>query len=338
MQHEIITSGKLLNAQGNLTEPGYAKSLILDYRRADIKAPWHRIKEWDYYYIGNADYGVALTVADNSYMGMASASLLDFRVPCEHTMSQMQALTRGRYKLPESSAAGITQFSDKRVNMVFTVDGSVRNIACEYENFQDGKTLIADIVLSDAPDESMVIATPFNKDKSFYYNQKINCMRASGYAKLGDKEYAFDPETSFATLDWGRGVWTYDNTWYWSSANGLHEGKRFGFNLGYGFGNTSAASENMLFYDGKAHKLNGVTFNIPTDSYVKPWTFTSDDGRLELDFLPVIDRQNYTSVGVILTDQHQVFGSFSGKAVLDDDTALTLKDIPGFAEKVRMKY
>ena len=64
-----------------------------------------------------------------------------------------------------------------------------------------------------------------------------------------------DAATDFGTLDWGRGVWTHDNTWYWGSGNGYVNGKPFGFNIGYGFGNTSAASENALFYDGKIHKL-----------------------------------------------------------------------------------
>ena len=72
-----------------------------------------------------------------------------------------------------------------------------------------------------------------------------------------------DPADSFAVLDWGRGVWTYHITWYWASASGLVDGVPFGFNLGYGFGNTSAATENMLFYSGKAHKLSRVRFKIP---------------------------------------------------------------------------
>ena len=36
-------------------------------------------KEWDYYYIGNQDYGITLTVADNGYMWILSATLLDFK-------------------------------------------------------------------------------------------------------------------------------------------------------------------------------------------------------------------------------------------------------------------
>ena len=37
-QHEITTSGPLLGSDGNLLEPGWARSMLPVYRRADIKA------------------------------------------------------------------------------------------------------------------------------------------------------------------------------------------------------------------------------------------------------------------------------------------------------------
>ena len=140
----------------------------------------------------------------------------------------------------------------------------------------------------------MVIATPFDKDKHFYYNQKINCMRAEGAVTYGyhNRTYTFDLADSFAVLDWGRGVWTYKNTWYWGSASGLVDGEKFGFNIGYGFGNTSAASENMLFYKGRAHKLSQVTFHIPGDGgkatpdYMRPWTSRATTAALRWTIPP----------------------------------------------------
>ncbi|MBQ3994126.1 MAG: DUF2804 domain-containing protein, partial [Erysipelotrichaceae bacterium] len=169
-----------------------------------------------------------------------------------------------------------------------------------------------------------------------------NCMPASGKVEFDTKEYIFDEKNSFGTLDWGRGVWTYKNTWYWGSASGLYEGKRFGFNIGYGFGDTSNASENMLFYEGKGHKLSQVTFNIPQkdgkDDFLSPWTFTSDDGRFEMDFVPVMDRAANTDFIILGSNQHQVFGRFSGKAILDDGRIIEIKDFLGFAEKVANKW
>ena len=46
-QHEITTSAPLLGKDGDLLEPGWARSLLPVYRRADIKASPMRIKEWD---------------------------------------------------------------------------------------------------------------------------------------------------------------------------------------------------------------------------------------------------------------------------------------------------
>ena len=94
----------------------------------------------------------------------------------------------------------------------------------------------------------------------------------------------------------------------------------------------------MIFYDGKAHKIDDVTFNIPEDDYLKPWTFTSSDGRFEMDFQPILDRNSYTDMKLIISDQHQVFGKMNGIAILDDGTCLEVKDLLCFAEKVRNKY
>lgn len=341
MQHEITERAPLLDENGNLLEPGFAKSLLPIYRRRDIKAPKIRIKEWDYYLINNGRFALALTVDDNGYMSLDSISLLNFEEGWEITKSPMGFMPMGKIGLPETSAAGDVRHEAKGRRLLFKNDGSgTRVLSFEMDNFGSGGQIHGEIVLTDEPPESMVIATPFNKPGHFYYNQKINCMRARGEVFYGGRSYVFDPSESFAVLDWGRGVWTYHNTWYWGSASGLHEGVPFGFNLGYGFGDTSAATENMLFYNGKAHKLNNVRFNIPGNEkdYLSPWSFTSDDGRFEMDFVPVLDRASCTDVKLIKSDQHQVFGLFTGKAVLDDGTVIEIKDFPGFAEKVENKW
>ncbi|HBP25462.1 MAG TPA: DUF2804 domain-containing protein, partial [Acholeplasmatales bacterium] len=50
MDQKILTPGPLLDEKGNLTEAGYATSLVKDYSREQIKSSQLRIKEWDYYY------------------------------------------------------------------------------------------------------------------------------------------------------------------------------------------------------------------------------------------------------------------------------------------------
>lgn len=342
MQHEITKPIPLLDDSGALTEPGYAKRMLPVYDRAKVRGGAARLKEWDYYLVMGPGFALALTIADNSYMGLDSISLMDFREGWQVTKSPMRLLPMGTTGLPETSGKGNVAVSGRGYALLFHNDGANRTLTAHMDRFKDGQALDAHVVLTDEPEESMVICTPFDKPGHFYFNQKINCMRADGVVALGERRYHFRRGDSFGTLDWGRGVWTYHNTWYWASASGLLDGIPYGFNVGCGFGDTSAATENMIFYDGKAHKLSRVDFLIPRkegkDDFMGRWDFQSDDGRFEVAFFPVLDRAARTSVGPIGSDQHQLFGRFRGCMTLDDGTYLVFDDLMGFGEKVENKW
>ncbi|MCE9649871.1 MAG: DUF2804 domain-containing protein [Parvibaculum sp.] len=339
MQREL-TAGELLDSDGRLVEAGWARSEMRRYRREAIRAPWHRIKEWDYYCVTNEAFGLALTVADNSYMGLLSASWLDFEEPEAITDSVILPLTRGRMGLPASADAGDIAQRHPKLSLSFRHVPGGRVLGVDYPEFGGGRGLRGEIHLAQPAMDRMVIATPFPKaPRAFYYNQKINCMAASGEVDFGGKSYSFEPSSAAGVLDWGRGVWTYDNTWYWGSASGFVEGRPFGFNIGYGFGDTSAATENMVFLDGKAHKLGDVTFHMPEGAYDgAPWKFTSGDGRFEMDFEPIVDRSAVTDLKILRSIQHQVFGRFTGFVILDDGRKFAVERFLGFAEEVENRW
>lgn len=335
--HEVTKKQKLLE-NGQVAEPGWARKMVQQYSRADIKAPKFRIKEWDYYLIMNEEFAVALTLNDMGYVGMLSASFIDFTKAWEHTETELTIAPMGMFHMSADTGDSIAYTKAEKACFEFIVSGGVRHLKCEFKGFDGEKDFRCDIVLNEPEQDSLVIATPFNKKNHFYYNHKINCMPAKGWVEYGEKRYEFKPETDLGILDWGRGVWTYDNYWYWGSGSGYVDGISVGFNIGYGFGNTNAASENVIFYDGVAHKIDDVTFVIPEDDYLKPWKFTSSDGRFEMDFVPIIDRNSFTNLKIIVSEQHQVFGRMTGTMILDDGRKVELKDFLCFAEKVHNKY
>ena len=341
MSQHLLTSGPLLDEKGNLKEAGYAFSLVKEYNRKSIKGLKSRIKEWDYYFIHDDEFGVALTVDDNSYMGLVSVSVLDFEKEREWTKSYMKWLTFGETGFPSSSKDGDVFSEGKKYSMFFQNKNGKRRLVCHMKNIVKGKDFTCDITLSETNKKSMVIATPFKKKKHFYYNQKINLLKARGYFSFGNLHHQFKKE-SYGVLDWGRGVWTYSNTWYWSSLNTIQSGHRIGFNLGYGFGDTSNASENMFFYDDEAYKLNDVQFKIPQNEkgkhlFMKEWTFTSSSGDIDLKFHPIIDRYSNTNALIIQSNQHQVFGYFRGTIKADGKT-IKLDRLLGFAEMVKNRW
>ncbi|MBU1144327.1 MAG: DUF2804 domain-containing protein [Firmicutes bacterium] len=339
MQHVITEKQNLLNELGHLNNPGYALSPLFVYNRKDIKASIWRVKEWDYYATLTQDFGVSFTVADLGYSALVSAVFLDFK--SKKVWSKIKTLwfPFGKMNLPTTSENGNVQYHNQGFDFDFIKEKDQRIIKVKISNFLPQKDFEAELFIKDLHDDSMVIATPWKENiKAFYYNQKINCMPTIGKVKIGNEIFDFKEDASFSVLDWGRGVWTYKNTWYWSNASGIIDGHRFGFNLGYGFGDTSKASENMLFYDGKAHKLDRVSFVVDNKDFMKPWKFSSNDGRLELIMEPIVDRKDALNYGIIKNIGDQVFGIFSGTVKLDDGTIIEVKKLLGFAEKITNHY
>lgn len=103
MQHEITKPQRLLDENGNIKEPGFAKKMLYEYHRSDVKAKNWRIKEWDYYYIGNQHYGLALTIGDNGFAGALSTSILEFDKPYDVTKTALVVFPLGKMNLPETS-------------------------------------------------------------------------------------------------------------------------------------------------------------------------------------------------------------------------------------------
>ena len=335
----VLSVGDLLDASGALVESGYAFSQVKNYDRNAIRGKKLRIKEWDYYYFCDDKFAVALTVADNSYMSLGSVSLLDFTHLRYVTKSKIGFMPLGKLNFPATCDDGFVQFDKGGVRLDFGTENGKRCLRARFPKFIGKKDFACEIELDPYDGDNITIATPFEKPRRFYYNTKVNCLKGTGWFTVGEEKYEFSQ--GVGGLDWGRGVWPYKNVWYWSSLSTVIDGKTFGLNLGYGFGKPSA-TENVIFCDGKANKLGDVKFEIPFTrgelDYLKSWKISDEDGRLQLTFYPMIDRQDKMRVAFLATDQHQVFGKFFGKATLDDGTIIDIEDKIGFAEHVKNKW
>lgn len=336
MQNEIKAPQNIFNEQGELNNPGWARKMYFQYNPENMKMPRMAAKEWDYYFIGNEEVGVAVTINDFGPIGMFTASLLKFK---EKENMTVTAYGPGNLDQPKDDE-GTCYFRSQNVEAIFIRKAGKHILKVDFKDFYEGKDYHLDLVLTVPETDRMVILTPFEENKDyFYFNEKLNCMRASGMVQVGDYTHTFSPEKDFAVLDLGRGVWPNENVWFWGSASGELEGKDFGFNIGYGFGDLSNATENMIFYDGVAHKFDQIVFQIPEEGYdVAPWHIVSNDGRFDMEFVPMMDRATLCDLSKGGSLQHQVFGKFNGNCVLDDGTVLEVKDFFGFAEEVHNNW
>ena len=344
MQTEITQPGFLLDKNGHLAQVGWSPQPYLDCNLENVhfyplrSLQFARLKRWDYYAVFTPQRFFSATIAHLGYAGNIFVYTLDFTTGELHEEGLVIPLGRG-VSLPRNSAEGVAEFRGKGASLRFSVGESSRNISVSWPAFHSGRGIQAEITLHyPAQHQSMNIVIPIG-EKRFYYNHKVNCLPASGIIRYGEVTEELNPEQSIASLDWGRGVWEYRSFWNWASASGfLPDGRGVGLNLGSGFGDTSAATENCLVLAGKIHKLEQVRFDYTPGEYEKPWKFIDSQGRLGLDFLPFKDRTATTNLGVIFSQVHQMFVRYSGFAIADDGERIEIEGLIGFAEEHRARW
>lgn len=343
MQTELHP-GPLLQPNGSLTQVGWARQPVLDcnlesacfYALRPLQR--FRIKRWDYYAVFTPRRFFSATIAHLGYAGNIFVYTLDFESGDLHEEGLVIPLGKG-IGLPRNSTEGDSSFEDSRVRLHFSLDPDHRHLSVSWPAFLEGRGIQAEIDLRTPPGyESMNIVIPIGK-KRFYWNRKVNCLPASGYVKYGDLTETLDPTTCLGSLDWGRGVWEYRSFWNWASASGfLPDGRSLGLNLGCGFGDLSAATENAVILDNRIHKLDQVKFDYVSGDYMKPWHFTDNQGRLDLTFTPFKDRTAITNLGIIFSEVHQMFGRYNGKVISDQGEVILVKDLLGFAEEHHARW
>ena len=345
-QIEITDPGPLLDAGGSLTQVGWSRQPLLDcnlensafYSKGLGFLQRFRIKRWDYYAVYTLQRFFSATIADLGYAGNIFVYTIDFTNNDLHEEGKVIPLSRG-IKLPRNSTEGSSIFEGKSACLCFRTDDESRELFIDWPDFHNGRGIKAEIRLtSPKQHESMTIVIPIEK-KRFYYNRKINCLPAEGIITYGDDIETLDPEICQGSLDWGRGVWAYSSFWNWASASGfLSDGRRIGLNLGCGFGDTSAATEDCIILDGRVHKLGAVQFDYNPKDYMGSWKFRDAEGRLTLDFSPFNERVARTNLGVIVSEVHQLFGRYNGTVVSDSGEEIHVENLIGFAEDHHAKW
>ena len=357
-QRQVEYNRKLdnLHRNGSVTSEGWARHAIWTYKRNYIRSWSLFIKEWDYYitYIEKSNIWIAITISDLGYSSLIALSVIDCNINKTAQIEDISLFSFGSLNLPNNSLIDYDMnYNGNKMKLMVGCKNRKRKISIQSDNFllPNGEIGL-DISLEmeqRASMESINIQTTWaHNRKLFYLNEKINGMKPfDGYYKIGKSMQGDitlkNTENIFTTLDWGRGVWAYSGTWYWSSATGIVNSSKLGFNLGYGFSDRSVATENCIFYNDKIHKLNQVEFIIPNDEKDlcekdKPWIIKSDNDRINLKFWPQVNRQSKFNYLIIKSEQNQVFGVFEGELVLDHGQKIHVKDLHGFAEKVSNRW
>ena len=313
MQREITERTVLLDKKGRLDKPGWARRMYYVYNREQAKATPINLKEWNFYQFIKDRWVVQLTIGHVSYACSVTATLLNLDTGEKRELNSTKLFHTPRLdRDPEGPS--VNEFRTQNFLMLFEVTQRSRRLIFRGKSAQWGEVCIHLDAENDPANDKMVIATPFTKPGQFYLNYKENYYMATGFARFGKDTVCLDGASGL--LDWGRGIWPYCHEWWWGSLTAQVDGADFGFNIGWGFGDLSHATENMFFYRRRAYKLGDLQVERE-DGYMDPWHLKDSTGRLELHFRPIYDNYTENKLLVVNTHCNQVYGLFDGWAMTD---------------------
>lgn len=340
-QTEYTSPTPLLAADGTLLAKGWARHNVFDYDRNNSRPTAHR-KEWDFYQIANGRYMVQVSFANITLGGYAAATLVDLQTG--KVLANPTALFLGgrdKYILPAKG--------DEPHNYTFRVGRATFAVDAEAE----GRTVrfaMKDVECVFRMDtlprhENITTVLPFADHPTRYFmTTKQNCMPTRGYFRMGEQVLHFDKADTFGVMDWGRVNTPYRLVWYWGNGAAYirdAEGQQhlFGFEITWGIGDESNATETCMFLDGKAYKFGAVdvqTFPKP-DKYMQPWVFRSEDGDLDLTMTPTLDHHTDLNVLLLRMHSHQVHGRWNGQVRIEGRT-YRIHDMYAFCEYVENRW
>lgn len=330
---EITAPTPLLNDAGTLASWGWSRRPVMTFDRALVaKNGRSGFKEWDFYTVTSPDCYIQVTLVNLGWAVMASTKFIDYRT-MELTSNFHLGMGDSDLSLPSDPKKDMT-YGKGEFRVSFSGSGKVRTLKFEFpKSMISGPRMRGEIQIEDDPEQDILAtAMPFKEPGLFSYALRSIALPASGEIEVGDDPFVFKSGETFAARNWEKGILPKDYTWGCAVAAGMVDGKRVGFNIGFGDEDSSRFTGNGVFCDGVLHKLGEVPWTWDKKDAMQPWSFKSEDGRFDVVLKPAFDQSNATNLGVFSTKTSKAQGTVSGRVVLDDGTVLELTGLQAFAE------
>ena len=182
-QIEVKEPIKLLNKDGSLTQPGWAKRNIIEYNREDIRASKWAVKEWDFYQVGCKDFIVQFNFFNISLASAATIGYVNLKTGEVVNDMILDLATANKFPVNRNGEEPYT-FERKKGKKVlrFEVTKEKRHL------YWKSPKIECDFWADNYTGESIVIMNPFEKHANhFFFTEKINCMPTRGFVKIGSE-------------------------------------------------------------------------------------------------------------------------------------------------------
>jgi hypothetical protein len=340
-EHELTQPVDLCTRDGLFLNPAAKGWSRFPLHRANLGGPFGLNKRWDYWAILAGDFIVSSTFADVDHLGLADVYWADLATT--ETGGQAIVLGAGEgISLPERPGTEPLIIDHGSFSLHVTDDEEGTHLVASWVEL-DGRPGSLDVFVGlPSAHESLNVVIPWS-DELFNFTSKHQARPALGELTVGDRRWAIgghDGDASWGVLDVGRGRWPSRIVWNWGGGAGRSGSHVIGLQIGAKWTAGTGFTENALIVDGRLSKIGSeLEWTYDWDSPMKPWRVTDPNGQLEAILTPRFDKHTLVDVSPELgSEVHQVFGTWSGRLVTDDDVAIEFEDLQGFAEEARQRW
>jgi hypothetical protein len=330
LEPELSREADLCERDGTLNRSsiGWARKPIV---RCNLKGAWPRKKKWNYWCVIGPDCLFSATISDLDYVGMVFVYYLDFRTLAFTEKTVMVPLAKG-IRMPMGVEDSV-QYHNSDIEVSFVREREGTGIRVKTDDF-DGKHLEVNIRVSrPSGHETLNVVIPWN-DRQYQFTSKQEALPAKGSLAIGEKMYAFTEDSTYATLDFGRGIWPYRSSWNWAMGAGKVEGHTVGLNLGGTWTDGTGMTENGVVIDGKLHKISDeLAFRFDPLDHMLPWTVaTKHTDEVGLVFTPFYEREAKSDLLFIHSKVSQMVGRFDGEIRTGEGECIRIREMLGTIE------
>lgn len=335
VEKEITERVNLCTADGKLNKEsiGWARRPIIT---SNLSGNRLRKKKWNYWCVFGEEAMFSATISHLDYAAVCFIYFLEYET--ENFYEKTFIIPFGRNLHMPEAVQDTVEVIHKDTGMFFISNEYETTLKISSLDF-GGRSLEADIHISYPLDlDTLNVVVPWSESE-FQFTAKHHCLPASGSFTVGDKTFTFHPETDYAVLDYGRGVWPRESTWNWGMASGNQGVDIIGLNLGGQWTDETGSTENAVIVNGELTKISeDLQFIFEPDDYMKPWQVLSDSGKVTLTFKPFYERIAASNVLIVKSEVHQMVGHYEGEIKLNNGETLVIDGLLGCIEDHHAKW
>ncbi|AIY43967.1 hypothetical protein LT85_4809 [Collimonas arenae] len=276
-------------------------ALAAPYARSGLWRRFHH-KRWQYVALSTPQLLCGIAIVDVGWTNTAFAYVFD-RIQGKQIAGFSQDGIPGLSAQVSNQPGGASRFSCGGNRIVYQPPAGAPGNKGKYQLSLHSRQFSIEAEFDDNDAAPQLLAVGPIVNGSVHATQKSPGMPLSGEVLVDGQR--FDLQDGVASFDYSNGLLARNTEWRWASAHGLD----IGFNLQAGY---FGKQENVLWLDGQLHALGHVRFEYDLAAPLAPWHIYTDDGLLDLQFMPEGARRENKNLLIAATRYIQPVGSFSG--------------------------